>query len=354
MAWRLAKSLDVLRSQINAAYPNRRKSSDGTIGDEKHASRSSDHNPWVKDGKTGVVTAIDFTHDPEQGVDAGALAETLRQSHDSRIKYIISNGRIANSAKTGGTPAWAWRPYTGKNPHDKHMHLSVKSAKGNYDDTRTWKLDLGRVPVPVPKPTAPSAPLPPIPAQEEVRGDIDVWHVQRRLKAMKYNPGGLDGIWGGMTGGAISGFINDRQLKIAAPTSFEMFQKTLPALRDEMAKAEAEIPSFTRPIAPERAEVTPADLAEKLPEVQKSITAERLGFWASIGTFISATITGIVKFIGDAIEMLNPLKEFVSDLPWPVWVFGAFAVSGALYYISRVSGQAKDAATQAYQEGSRV
>lgn len=350
MAWRLAKSLDVLRSQINEAYPNRSKSSDGTIGDEKHASRSSDHNPWVKDGKTGVVTAIDFTHDPEQGVDAGALAEALRLSRDSRIKYIISNRRIANSSKTGGAEAWAWRRYTGSNPHTKHMHLSVKSTKASYDDTRPWKLDVAQKPAP--KPVA----KPPVVAESdgEVRGDAAVWHVQRRLKAMKYNPGGLDGIWGGMTGGAISGFINDRQLKIAAPTSFEMFQKTLPALRDEMAKAEAEIPSFTRPIAPERADVTPADLAEKLPEVQKSITAERLGFWASIGTAVSAAVTGIAKFIGDAIEMLNPLKEFISDLPWPVWVGGALAVSGALYYISRVSGQAKDAATQAYQEGSRV
>lgn len=143
MAWRLAKSLDVLRAQINDAYPKRRKSSDGTIGDEKHATRSSDHNPWVKDGKMGVVTAIDFTHDPEQGVDAGKLAEILRASRDPRIKYIISNKRIANSSKTGGAEAWAWRPYGGKNPHTMHMHLSVKSDKANYDSTKPWKLSHG-------------------------------------------------------------------------------------------------------------------------------------------------------------------------------------------------------------------
>ena len=70
MAWRVAKSLLKLRDQINAHAPKRSKKSDGYIGDAAHASRSSDHNPWVKDGKMGVVTAADFTHDPAGGFDA--------------------------------------------------------------------------------------------------------------------------------------------------------------------------------------------------------------------------------------------------------------------------------------------
>jgi hypothetical protein len=44
-----------------------------------------------------VVTALDVTHDPANGVDPGALAETLRTSRDPSIKYIISNRRIAAS-----------------------------------------------------------------------------------------------------------------------------------------------------------------------------------------------------------------------------------------------------------------
>ena len=35
MAWRLAKSLEKLRSQVNAKHPKRSKASDGAIGDEK-------------------------------------------------------------------------------------------------------------------------------------------------------------------------------------------------------------------------------------------------------------------------------------------------------------------------------
>ncbi|MQB02542.1 MAG: hypothetical protein GEU78_20460, partial [Actinobacteria bacterium] len=80
MAWRVARSLLTLRDQVDAAAPNRSKRSDGTIGDAAHASRSSDHNPWVKDGATGVVTAIDLTHDPAGGANMHTISEALRTS----------------------------------------------------------------------------------------------------------------------------------------------------------------------------------------------------------------------------------------------------------------------------------
>jgi hypothetical protein len=136
MTWRLAKSLEKLRTQVNAAHPKRSKASDGSIGDEKHASRDSDHNPWVKDGKTGVVTAIDITNDPANGCDAHALADHLRTKKDPRIKYVISNGRIFSSTKE----PWKWRTYTGSNKHVKHMHISVSDQKVLYDDVVAWSI----------------------------------------------------------------------------------------------------------------------------------------------------------------------------------------------------------------------
>src|SRR5262245_40047305 len=136
MSWRLAKSLEVLRDQINQIAPARSKSSDGSIGDASHASRDSDHSPWVRDGSTGVVTAIDITNDPVHGVDSEALAEKLRASRDPRIKYIISNRKICSSTQS----PWAWRKYTGANPHNHHVHISVKSSKPLYDDTDPWQL----------------------------------------------------------------------------------------------------------------------------------------------------------------------------------------------------------------------
>jgi hypothetical protein len=138
--WRVAKSLLVLRDQVNQAVPNRSKASDGFIGDAAHASRNSDHNPWIRDGNVGVVTAFDITHDPAKGCDSGAIAEAIRGSRDARVKYIIWNRRIANSGPIGGNPAWAWRPYSGTNPHTKHVHISVKPDQASYDSSTEWAV----------------------------------------------------------------------------------------------------------------------------------------------------------------------------------------------------------------------
>ena len=139
MAWRVAESLDKLRDQIDAAWPNRNKASDGTIGDAAHCSgdpRSSDHCPWVKDGAMGVVTALDITHDPTHGVDNNKIVANLVASRDPRIKYIIWNGRIISSTVS----PWVWRTYTGSNPHTKHFHLSVSSLKSRYDSRAEWRI----------------------------------------------------------------------------------------------------------------------------------------------------------------------------------------------------------------------
>ena len=118
MTWRLAKSLETLHSQVNAKWPNRSKDSDGSIGDEHHSARSSDHNP----NAAGVVCAIDITHDPKGGFDSYAFADMLLQKRDSRIKYIISNSRIGSGHT--GPAAWTWRKYTGINPHNHHCPCS--------------------------------------------------------------------------------------------------------------------------------------------------------------------------------------------------------------------------------------
>ncbi|HEV2763746.1 MAG TPA: hypothetical protein VGV38_12265 [Pyrinomonadaceae bacterium] len=134
--WRVAKALLTLREQVNARHPGRSKVSDGTIGDAAHASRSSDHNPWVRDGGNGVVTGMDITHDPAHGCDCNVLAEAIRTGGDARVKYVIWNRQIANPAIQGG----AWRPYGGKNPHNHHVHISVKPEKANYDSTAPWAI----------------------------------------------------------------------------------------------------------------------------------------------------------------------------------------------------------------------
>ena len=131
MTWTLAPALAQLRREIDREYKLRSKKSDGTIGDQSHAARQSDHNP----NEHGVVCAIDLTHDPKV-FHAHKFAEILRircsVKRENRVNYIISKGRIA-SEKT----KFEWVDYDG-NPHDKHIHISLKQEPRRYNNSGTW------------------------------------------------------------------------------------------------------------------------------------------------------------------------------------------------------------------------
>ena len=142
--WRLAKSLEVLLKEVNSLFPNREKHHDGTIGDQAHQARFSDHNPNAE----GVVCAVDITHDPKSGADMGKISDYIAKNPHPNLDYIIFNKRIA-SRNNGFT----WKPYYGQNPHDKHMHVSVGFPWGytgrkkagsdsvlSYDSTASWEL----------------------------------------------------------------------------------------------------------------------------------------------------------------------------------------------------------------------
>lgn len=128
--WYVAGSLNQLLAQLNARAPQRSKVSDGSIGDAAHSARLSDHNPTA----SGQVCARDFTNDPAGGLPGQWLADTLVSGRDPRIKYVIWNRRIADSRR-----GWRWEAYTGTNPHDHHVHVSV-FAGALGDDTRPWNL----------------------------------------------------------------------------------------------------------------------------------------------------------------------------------------------------------------------
>lgn len=145
MAWRLAKGLEQLRSQVNSKWPGRSKESDGSVGDTSHAARPSDHNPDSR----GVVHAIDLTNDPQHGFSSEAFANLLLKNQDPRLSYVISNKKIG-SGRMGPSPG-VWRKYTGANAHDHHCHISI--TKAGEDDAKAWNLDgASNVPVPSAKP----------------------------------------------------------------------------------------------------------------------------------------------------------------------------------------------------------
>lgn len=145
MAWRLVKSLDVLRAQVRAAAPRAvppatAAAAWGTVGDLAHQSGTSDHNPAVYKalGSTPVVCAADFPHAPALGLDGHAFTEALRQSRDPRIGYVIFDGRVFSSTNA----PWVWRTHTGSDKHRDHWHVSgVHTALA--DDTRPWAMPEG-------------------------------------------------------------------------------------------------------------------------------------------------------------------------------------------------------------------
>lgn len=70
---RIAKAVAALREQVNTKWPNRSKVNDGWLGDTSHQARKSDHNL----NSAGVLQALDITHDPAHGLDAGKLAQRI-------------------------------------------------------------------------------------------------------------------------------------------------------------------------------------------------------------------------------------------------------------------------------------
>ena len=136
-----------LRNQINRRWPKRDKRSDGWIGNASHQATKSDHNPDWSAG--GVVRAIDIDADlnPKIGnhTNAMQLAEELRlhakANAHTRISYIIFQRRIASDRED-----WNWRPYTGDNAHEHHIHVSFKpngdanGAKFNIASLKTGVL----------------------------------------------------------------------------------------------------------------------------------------------------------------------------------------------------------------------
>jgi hypothetical protein len=316
---RMVKSLSTLRDQINKLAPKRSKLSDGWLGDKAHSMRKSDHNPEPD----GTVDAFDLTHDPKNGVDIQKVADAIVASKDKRVSYLICNGRIVSGA--GGKSPWVWRKYTGANQHNKHLHISVKDV--GQDDTTPWKIDaaFGKVsPKPAPK-------KPPVVKPAGVDKDVIIG-IQKRLSDLGYNPGGADGLLGPLTRGAILSFKNDNKL---TPND---------AIDDALIKALAV--AKPRVMVPERANASPKEVTEKVPEANAH-------WWNKLISAITVAATAVLG-ISDAITpaqgYITPLREAFSDVPGYVW-FGLVGVVAVAIYVVARRGERKS--VEAFQNGDR-
>ncbi|MGW1061632.1 peptidoglycan-binding domain-containing protein [Micromonospora rubida] len=134
VAFHLAPTLRLLRDEIDRRWPHRDRASDGWIGDAAHQAGTSDHNPDADDRS---VNALDVDRD---GIDPPLVIRKCI-AHPS-TQYVIFDRTIWSRTR-GFAPA----RYTGSNPHDKHLHVSVSHTPSAERSDRSW----GIVTAPVPK-----------------------------------------------------------------------------------------------------------------------------------------------------------------------------------------------------------
>ena len=145
-------AIAVLR-QATAISPLRMKASDGLLPSNAHLKQSpvSDHN-------TGL--AVDLTHDPKNGIDCADIFEKIKE--DKRVKYLIFKGKIwsKEKAKQGN------RQYTGSNPHNKHLHISIESSLSADTSPWFWWLNQPKIVNQV------VAKVLPVPAKKEYKTEV--------------------------------------------------------------------------------------------------------------------------------------------------------------------------------------
>ena len=128
MSPKLCKAGQQLRLQVDDAFGDRDRTSDGWLGDVRHQARPSDHNP----DEQGIVRAVDIDRDlsgkakPDLMPDLADQIRLCARAGDKRISYVIFQSKISSSKKN-----WAWRPYSGINPHNHHCHISFTKEGDN-------------------------------------------------------------------------------------------------------------------------------------------------------------------------------------------------------------------------------
>lgn len=200
------------------------------------------------------------------------------------------------------------------------------------------------------------------PVDPAVRGDPILFDVQTRLKARRYPPGLIDGRWGSGTSGALSGFMNDRGLRLHLPLNLDEFHDIADEVQAELTEAEGE--GWFRPVSEARANVDANVVKELAPEVVPAKRNYLAALWGSIVAFFTAIWDTVSGYVSQAWDFFTDHKDVVDDhpgimstvwdhvtaIPAPVWL----AVAGAgLAFIAFNSWSAIKTSTKAVQNGER-
>jgi lysozyme len=172
----------------------------------------------------------------------------------------------------------------------------------------------------------------PAPAPSPATDSSIIEQAQRRLTELNYNPGNADGRIGPLTGGAIRVFRADHGLPDGDSIDADFMTALAVAQPRQMVAA--------------RANATTAQVAAVVPEAN-------VHWWNKIGAGIlggGAAAGGAVDYIAPATGYLQPVRDFLGDIPTWAWVAGIVVIAFVLYESSAYG--AKKAA-DAYRSGDR-
>lgn len=204
---RLVAAGVTLRDQVNKAFVNRDKRSDGWIGDSAHQARKSDHNA----DSNGWVHAIDIDEDflgPGKGqVKAREFADQLiklaREGKDGgRLKYVVYENMIASG--TYPNQFWVWRK--GNWGHTQHIHVSFTEKAQRNGSPFDLPIFSGKEPA-KPKPPAIDKQYPGIEFLQYSKRNDHIKRMQRQLIKKGFSiPAGPTGYFGAQTVDAVKKF----------------------------------------------------------------------------------------------------------------------------------------------------
>ncbi len=282
------------------------------------------NNYAVKEKETGLplVAHPELLHQP----DSAFKAAYLEWCQDGRCNAAADRDDVVavRAIINGGDNGLA---------QCKAFLAKAKTVLVNYDATPAAAFVAPPAePEEDPAPDVVAPPSAPPDEGDAVTGDPELFSVQRRLKARKYSPGLIDGLWGSGTSGALGGFINDRGGHIAVPASRDAFNGVREEIKDELGRAESE--GWFRPVSAARASGDAATVATVAPEVVPVRRSFLTTAWASFVAFLAAVWDTISGYVSEAWDFFTDHKDdvptdsgivqtawgYVTSVPIQVWL----------------------------------
>jgi hypothetical protein len=219
----------------------------------------------------------------------------------------------------------------------KKLRRSINGGLNGFADFQDWIAKAKRV-----WPTAPRSSARPAQAVDTAEPDMSdkdtIVGVQTRLKELGYTEvGEVDGKIGKMTKTAILAFRNENDLPLSAEIDADLLGALGPQAK-------------VRELATARVEAKPADVRAQVPEVQSNWVSKIGAYIVGIPSAIGVAITGVLDNLDGSRGYLEPVKDFIGDVP-PVMWFALLAGGAAALWFVTSRGERKG--IEAFQSGER-